>query len=110
MSKRGQTVFSGDGGAASGEESAGEMIWPPPSFDKSQKGPLVPHGKKKRYHSASFSHSGTNGLTIDGIPSDLHKLTAALHKVQLSGSRLPYGKNSKKSRDGRKLPSKRKFV
>ncbi|CAH8505947.1 Programmed cell death protein 4 [Schistosoma haematobium] len=107
MSKRGQTVFSGDGGAASGEESAGEMIWPPPSFDKSQKGPLVPHGKKKRYHSASFSHSGTNGLTIDGIPSDLHKLTAALHKVQLSGSRLPYGKNSKKSRDGRKLPSKR---
>ncbi|VDO54235.1 unnamed protein product [Schistosoma margrebowiei] len=110
MSKRGQTVFSGDGGAASGEESAGEMIWPPPSFDKSQKGPLVPHGRKKRYHSASFSHSGTNGLTIDGVPSDLHTLTAALHKVHLSGSRLPYGKNSKKSRDGRKLPSKRRFA
>ncbi|KAK4469568.1 hypothetical protein MN116_007108 [Schistosoma mekongi] len=107
MSKGGLNVLSGDGGAASGEESAGEMIWPPPSFDKSQKHPLAPHARKKRYHSASFSHSGTNGLTIDGIPSDLHTLTAALHKVQLSGNRLPYGKNSKKSRDGRKLPSKR---
>ncbi|CAH8486190.1 unnamed protein product [Schistosoma turkestanicum] len=107
MPKEVPAVLSGDGGAASGEESAGEMIWPPPSFDKSQKCPLFPHARKKRYHSASFSHSGTNGLTIDGVPSDLHALTAALHKVQLSGNRLPYGKNSKKSRDGRKLPSKR---
>ncbi|CAH8505727.1 unnamed protein product [Heterobilharzia americana] len=109
MSKEGNTkVFaSGDGGAASGEESAGEMIWPPPSFDKAPKYPVTNHTRKKRYHSASFSHSGANGLTIDGVPSDLHTLTAAIHKVQLSGNRLPYGKNSKKSRDGRKIPSKR---
>ncbi|VDQ16677.1 unnamed protein product [Trichobilharzia regenti] len=98
---------SGDGGAASGEESAGEMIWPAPSFNKPQKFPPVTHARKKRYHSASFSHSGTNGLTVDGIPSDSHTLTAAIHKVQLSSHRLPYSKNSKKSCDGRKIPSKR---
>ncbi|CAH8840987.1 unnamed protein product [Trichobilharzia szidati] len=109
MSKGGKVaaIVSGDGGAASGEESAGEMIWPAPSFDKPQKFPPVTHTRKKRYHSASFSHSGTNGLTIDGIPSDLHTLTAAIHKIQLSSTRLPYSKNSKKSRDGRKIPSKR---
>nr|CAH8820034.1 unnamed protein product [Trichobilharzia regenti] len=109
MSKEAKVAanVSGDGGAASGEESAGEMIWPAPSFDKPQKFPPVTHARKKRYHSASFSHSGTNGLTIDGIPSDLHTLTAAIHKVQLSSHRLPYSKNSKKSRDGRKIPSKR---
>lgn len=93
-------------GNFSGEESAGEMIWPSPTFDKSVKTGF-PFIRKKRVHSSSFSHSGTNGLTIDGVPSDLHTVTAAMHRMHFNGTRLPYSKNSRKSRDGRRIPKKR---
>ncbi|CAI2738764.1 unnamed protein product [Dicrocoelium dendriticum] len=92
------------------EESAGEMTWPRPNFDRQRIAAVLKHPhflQKKRFHSASFSHSGANGLTIDGIPSDLRALTAAMRRCQISGTRTLYGKNSKKSRDGRRIPNKR---
>ncbi|KAF6777048.1 hypothetical protein AHF37_04083, partial [Paragonimus kellicotti] len=56
---------------------------------------------------ASFSNSGANGLTFDGVPSDVRALTAVLQRSHVSSTRTLYGKNSKKSRDGRRIPSKR---
>ncbi|THD24813.1 Programmed cell death protein 4 [Fasciola hepatica] len=92
------------------EDSAGEMTWQRPDFDKLRIAALLKHPhRKKRVHSASYSHSGVNGLTIDGIPSDVHALTAALRRSHVSANRVPYGKNSRKSRDGRRIPSKRKL-
>ncbi|VDP29402.1 unnamed protein product [Echinostoma caproni] len=90
------------------EDSAGEMTWQRPDFDKLRIAALLKHPhRKKRVHSASYSHSGVNGLTIDGIPSDVQALTTALRRAHVSSNRVPYGKNSRKSRDGRRIPSKR---
>ncbi|KAA0198611.1 hypothetical protein FBUS_04564 [Fasciolopsis buskii] len=90
------------------EDSAGEMTWQRPDFDKLRIAALLKHPhRKKRVHSASYSHSGVNGLTIDGIPSDVQALTTALRRSHVSSNRAPYGKNSRKSRDGRRIPSKR---
>lgn len=92
------------------EDSAGEMTWQRPDFDKLRIAALLKHPhRKKRVHSASYSHSGVNGLTIDGIPSDVQALTTALRRSHVSSNRAPYGKNSRKSRDGRRIPSKRKL-
>ncbi|KAG5448900.1 Programmed cell death protein 4 [Clonorchis sinensis] len=92
------------------EDSAGEMTWPGPDFDKQRSLAALKHPlflRKKRVHSASFSHSGVSGVTIDGVPSDIRALTAALHRSNVSSTRVLYGKNSRKSRDGRRIPSKR---
>lgn len=92
------------------EESAGEMTWSRPNFDRQRIAAVLKHPHffhKKRFHSASYSHSGANGLTIDGVPSDLQALTAAMRRSQVSSTRTLYGKNSKKSRDGRRFPNKR---
>ncbi|GAA56705.1 programmed cell death protein 4 [Clonorchis sinensis] len=65
------------------EDSAGEMTWPGPDFDKQRSLAALKHPlflRKKRVHSASFSHSGVSGVTIDGVPSDIRALTAALHR------------------------------
>ncbi|VEL34799.1 unnamed protein product, partial [Protopolystoma xenopodis] len=96
--------FDGD---ASDEESAGEMIWEKPSFTRDMI-KLHLKNKKRRIHSSSFSHSGTNGLTLNGVLSDRDSLVNALQKVQITGSRIPYSKNSKKSRNAsRPSPKKR---
>ncbi|KAF6777049.1 hypothetical protein AHF37_04084 [Paragonimus kellicotti] len=92
------------------EDSAGEMTWPQPDFDKQRAAAILKHPhflRKKRFHSASFSNSGANGLTFDGVPSDVRALTAVLQRSHVSSTRTLYGKNSKKSRDGRRIPSKR---
>ncbi|CAL8091367.1 unnamed protein product [Calicophoron daubneyi] len=97
--------------AASEEESAGEMIWPQPDFERHLKTAAAWKDaqflRKKRMHSASFSHSGVNGLTIDGVPYDVRKLSAALRRTTVGSTRAPFAKNSRKSRDGRRIPSKR---
>ncbi|KAF5397033.1 Programmed cell death protein 4 [Paragonimus heterotremus] len=92
------------------EDTAGEMTWPQPDFDKQRAAAILKHPhflRKKRFHSASFSNSGVNGLTFDGVPSDVRALTAVLQRSHVSSTRTLYGKNSKKSRDGRRIPSKR---
>lgn len=99
---------------SSGEEhdSAGEMTWPQPIFDATSRenaAKLAQIMRKKRGHSASFSHSGS-GVTVSGVPVDVSVLNAALRRTHVSGNRLPYGKNSKKSRDGKRIPSKRKYI
>lgn len=110
MSKTSQLKpTNGSDDCPSEEESAGEMIWPQPDFDKKRVAALLknPHfSRKKRIHSSSFSHSGTTG-NVDGLPSDVRALTAAFHRSHISSTRTLYGKNSKKSRDGRRIPNKR---
>ncbi|VDL94525.1 unnamed protein product [Schistocephalus solidus] len=92
-------VDDGCEGDASAEESAGEMTWPKPIFDAEattmvvQKNPRLV--KKKRMHYNSFSHAGVNGLTLATEDS------AATSVVRLQNrSRVPYSKNSRKSRNG----------
>ncbi|KAL5112372.1 Programmed cell death protein 4 [Taenia crassiceps] len=94
----------GSGVEASGEESAGEMTWEKPAFDsgnpnlKFQNPRLL---RKRRTHYNSISHAGVNGLTLaSGNP-------ASSGDGLLMGTRGPYGKNSRKSRNGfRQTPKK----
>ncbi|KAL7063298.1 hypothetical protein AAHC03_01087 [Spirometra sp. Aus1] len=76
------------------------MTWPKPSFDAeamtavAQKNPRLV--KKKRMHYNSFSHAGTNGLTL---ATEGSTATSAVQRLQ-NRSRAPYSKNSRKSRNG----------
>ncbi|KAA3681218.1 programmed cell death protein 4 [Paragonimus westermani] len=110
MSKKPSPKIADVENSHSEEDSAGEMTWPQPDFDKQRAAAILKHPhflRKKRFHSASFSNSGANGLTFDGVPSDVRALTAVLQRSHVSSTRTLYGKNSKKSRDGRRVPSKR---
>lgn len=94
----------GSGVEASGEESAGEMTWEKPDFDsenpnlKSQNPRLL---RKRRTHYNSISHAGVNGLTLASGNSP------SCGDGLLMSTRVPYGKNSRKSRNGfRQTPKK----
>ncbi len=96
----------GSGVEASGEESAGEMTWQKPVFDsenltaKAGNPRLV---RKKRTHYNSISHSGINGLTLASDNPTAQRI--------LIGNRAPYGKNSRKSRNGfRPAPKKSRCI
>lgn len=92
----------GSGVDASGEESAGEMTWQKPVFntENPEAKPQNPRlGRKKRTHYNSISHSGINGLTLASDNPTAQRL--------IIGNRAPYGKNSRKSRNGyRPAPKK----
>ncbi|KAL3315386.1 Programmed cell death protein 4 [Cichlidogyrus casuarinus] len=86
----------------SAEDKAGDL----PSF------PEKPIRLKNRKHSSSFSHSGTNGLTVNGVPSSEERLAAAFHRVSLGNgiNALPTDrKNSRKPRNGFNKATGKKF-
>ncbi|VDM17548.1 unnamed protein product [Hydatigera taeniaeformis] len=89
---------------ASGEESAGEMTWEKPAFDneapnlKCQNPRLL---RKRRTHYNSISHAGVNGLTLASGNS------TSSGDGLLVTTRGPYGKNSRKSRNGFRQTSKK---
>lgn len=99
-----EQLRDGSGVEASGEDSAGEMTWTKPSFD-TENSNIKPQNsrlpRKKRTHYNSISHSGVSGLTLASTnsPTGADEL--------LMGTRMPYGKNSRKSRNGfRQMPKK----
>ncbi|VDD83444.1 unnamed protein product [Mesocestoides corti] len=94
----------GSGVEASGEESSGEMTWQKQNFvgDNMNVRPQNPRmSRKKRTHYNSISHAGLNGLTLAS-----ENPTPSAQRL-FCGNRAPYGKNSRKSRNGPKHLSKK---
>lgn len=104
MTSESEQLREGSGVEASGEESAGEMTWTKPSFDAENSNSKLQNyriPRKKRTHYNSISHAGVSGLTLASSS------TPSVAVDLLMSTRVPYGKNSRKSRSGFRQISKK---